>query len=205
MTSTFNEAYARLRAVFGRGAAFAIAALLMGVVTFLGLTLQMTITIAPPRIDAPVLEPYVVPPAVTITTPTVITTPQHEFELQSDPLELLPITTAPAHIDLTSPTGAAGPIEITVPHWARRPSNLSSYYPPRALRFERDGLAVLDCIVRASGALDCRVASETPAGWGFGDAALRIAAAHRMIPATRDGTAVEGRYTMRVPFSLAGD
>jgi hypothetical protein len=44
--------------------------------------------------------------------------------------------------------------------------------------------------------------SETPRGWGFGEAALAIAADHRMAPATRNGAPVEGRYTMRVPFEL---
>lgn len=91
---------------------------------------------------------------------------------------------------------------ITRPDWLQRPANLAAYYPVRAERQDREGLVELDCIVRTSGALACAVAQETPPGWGFGQAALRIAADHRMVPATRDGLAVEARYRMRVPFAL---
>ncbi len=44
--------------------------------------------------------------------------------------------------------------------------------------------------------------SETPANWGFGLAALRISRDYRMVPAMRDGQAVEGRHWMRVPFEV---
>jgi hypothetical protein len=46
------------------------------------------------------------------------------------------------------------------------------------------------------------VVSETPANWGFGRAALEIAGDYRMVPAMRDGQAIEGRYRMRVPFEV---
>jgi protein TonB len=57
-------------------------------------------------------------------------------------------------------------------------------------------------ITNPLGALDCAVVSETPAGWGFGAAAVAIARDHRMAPATQDGRPVEGRYRMAVPFRL---
>jgi periplasmic protein TonB len=90
--------------------------------------------------------------------------------------------------------------EITDPRWLRRPRDLQRYYPRAAITRGVEGVVVLDCLVAVTGDLRCAVVSETPREWGFGAAALRIAAEHRMEPARRDGTAVEGRYRMRVPF-----
>ena len=81
--------------------------------------------------------------------------------------------------------------------------SLQRYYPPRAIERNIEGEVLLDCLVDVAGLLDCRVVSESPNGWGFAAAAQRIARAHRMIPATRDGVAVQGRYAMRVPFQIA--
>lgn len=91
---------------------------------------------------------------------------------------------------------------VTSPHWLRRPSNLEPYYPRRALERGVDGDVVLDCRVTTAGFLDCAVVSESPSGYGFSSAALRIAADHQMRPATRGGMAVEGHYRMRVPFRV---
>ena len=57
---------------------------------------------------------------------------------------------------------------------------------------------------RASGALDCSVASEDPGGYGFGDAALRIARGMRVAPTTSDGRSVEGGH-VRVPLTFRAD
>lgn len=102
--------------------------------------------------------------------------------------------------DLLPPV--SGPPEITNPRWVRQPRDLARYYPARALAREQTGSVLLNCRVDVGGALHCSVLSETPVGWGFGDAALRIAQDYRMVPATRDGVAVEGRYRMRVPFEV---
>jgi periplasmic protein TonB len=104
-------------------------------------------------------------------------------------------------------TGAITPhpyetVTIHDPRWLQRPRDLAHYYPRRALARGTQGVVVLDCLVAVSGRLACAVVSETPRNWGFGDAALRIAADHRMAPATRNGAPVEGRYRMRVPFEL---
>jgi len=95
-----------------------------------------------------------------------------------------------------------GPVEITAPHWLQRPRDLSRYYPSRALARGVEGEVLLDCRVSTGGALDCSIIAESPQGWGFGAAALRISRDHRMAPATSAGAVVEGRYRMRVPFEI---
>ena len=97
---------------------------------------------------------------------------------------------------------ASGPPVITNPRWLRQPRDLGVYYPSRALARDITGTVMLNCVVEVSGALNCVVESETPANWGFGQAALRISRDYRMVPALRDGRAVEARYRMRVPFEV---
>jgi len=99
-------------------------------------------------------------------------------------------------------TPYVGPPTISNPHWLQTPRDLARYYPMMALRRDIEGEVQLDCLVTIAGALQCSVASETPANWGFGAAAIRIAQDYRMVPAMRDGAPVEARYRMRVPFRL---
>ena len=115
-----------------------------------------------------------------------------------------PATTIAISTD-SGATGAAvpGPPTISNPHWLQTPRDLARYYPMMALRREIEGAVQLDCLVTTTGALQCAVVSETPANWGFGVAAIRIAQDYRMVPAMRDGAPVEARYRMRVPFRLS--
>jgi periplasmic protein TonB len=134
-----------------------------------------------PRRTAPKAGPIVETPA----PPTENLSPPTETVIPSDVVAVL-----------------TGPVEITDPRWTRRPENLERYYPRRALDRGIEGAVTLDCLVLVSGALDCAVASETPRGWGFGAAALRISRDYTMVAAMRDGAAVEARYRMRVPFAI---
>lgn len=138
----------------------------------------------------PIAEPASTPPQTPVTT---------DWPDVYDP----PVATPPATMDYRPPaTVTQGPPLITDPHWLRRPRNLARYYPRRALEHAVTGQVVLDCLVSVEGRLDCGVESESPAGWGFAEAALRIARDHRMAPAIRDGAATQSRYRMRVPFNL---
>jgi protein TonB len=50
---------------------------------------------------------------------------------------------------------------------------------------------------------DCSVVSETPADYGFGDSALKMAKLFKMRPQTQDGTPVGGaKITIPLKFVL---
>ena len=82
----------------------------------------------------------------------------------------------------------------TNPDWVQRPTaeSMIAVYPANQLATEHGGRVVLVCIVTVQGALRaCRVSSETPAGAGFGAAALALVPQFSFRPATTGGQAVE--------------
>jgi protein TonB len=78
--------------------------------------------------------------------------------------------------------------------WAQRPSarRISELYPDRALRQGVGGRVELSCNVLATRALACNVANESPAGLGFGQAALSASQSYRASPSLSDGTSSSG-------------
>lgn len=89
----------------------------------------------------------------------------------------------------------------TNPDWAEKPSgeDMARYYPDHAARMGLGGKATIVCKINLEGRLtDCAVASESPAGEGFGDATLKVASKFRMTPQTRDGVPVNGA-SVRIP------
>ena len=103
------------------------------------------------------------------------------------------------------------PIEgvITNPDWVQKPGpdEFSRYYPPMANLLDMDGVVQISCTVSALGILEnCKVDRETPAGLGFGAAALSISAYFHMKPTSIDGTPVGGgAFTTRIRFNMADD
>jgi protein TonB len=95
---------------------------------------------------------------------------------------------------------------ISRPNWERTPDGdqFTQYYPDRAMRLGKEGSVKLDCLVRANGTLtQCAVGSETPEGYGFGEATQKIARYFRMTPQQEDGKAVEGgAVSVRVQWKL---
>jgi len=87
--------------------------------------------------------------------------------------------------------------------WARRPSadDLMKVYPAAARAKRIEGRALLDCEVTPVGhTRDCRVAQESPAGEGFGQAALQLThlfALRRVHPSSASP------YRMNIPIRFA--
>ena len=187
-----------------RATSLAASAALLGLAVFAAFSVSITLGAvtfnSPPSIPVVDLAPPPEPPPLVRDTP-----PPPQPTTDDEPQETLVVLEQPPRIFEAGPIftpGPTGPALITNPRWLRQPRDLARYYPSRALSRNITGQVVLDCLVDANGALNCSVVSETPANWGFGDAARRIASDYRMVPAMRDGQAVEGRYRMRVPFEV---
>ncbi len=85
--------------------------------------------------------------------------------------------------------------EVTRPTWRVAPTGeqMARAYPRRASVLGIGGRAVISCLVHISGELrQCEILSETPEGFGFGIAALRLSRAFRMNPMRDDGVEVSG-------------
>ncbi len=71
--------------------------------------------------------------------------------------------------------------------------DLVRVFPAKASAEKKDGQAMMSCRVMQDGALaDCRVVSERPPGYGFGEAAVALASLFRAKPATLDGQPIGG-------------
>jgi TonB family protein len=79
---------------------------------------------------------------------------------------------------------------------------MASVWPAEAMRRGIGGAAKIECVVSAEGLLhDCDLLSESPAGIGFGGAALLLSRLFEMRPATRNGVAVAGASVV-IPFKF---
>lgn len=162
----------------------------------------------PPQAPPPRLQPR--PPVAPKAAPRVAPLPVPPVIARIEVPEPPAIARAPVPPDPPVPAPApatASPV-ITQPDWSQLPSarDMARFYPERAARRGIEGLATLSCRVGVAGDLRaCAVASETPAGEGFGDAALKMSTRFKMRPMTRDGQAVAGG-TVRIPirFNLPG-
>jgi TonB family protein len=106
--------------------------------------------------------------------------------------------------DFRDPSHAA-PAEVGDPLWLKGLSVDAVYrfYPSDAAKAGvKEGRATVDCTVTHAGALTgCAVASETPGGLGFGQAALGVAGQMVMNPWTASGAPVDGaRVALPIRF-----
>ena len=94
----------------------------------------------------------------------------------------------------------------TNPHWLIMPQSddLQRIYPTAALKAGVAGLVHMACTADDQGYLkDCVVRDETPAGLGFGNAALEATGYMRMYPATNFGVPARAFVIVPLRFSSA--
>lgn len=101
---------------------------------------------------------------------------------------------------VASPVAAATP---AFPGYDQIPTaeDMAKFYPEKALDIGKEGGAVLECTVKKDRSLvNCTVASETPEGFGFGDAALKLSTLFRMKSKAKPGS----RLTIPIQFQTPG-
>ena len=92
---------------------------------------------------------------------------------------------------------------IRNPSWARQPTGeqMMRAYPDRALSRGIGGSATLNCLVQANGSVaGCDVVRESPAGQGFGRAAVSLSRYFGINPRTVDGAATGSRVIIDLRF-----
>jgi protein TonB len=92
--------------------------------------------------------------------------------------------------------------------WARRPTgeDLNKEFPERASAARRSGEVTLACLVQDEGALSCAVVSESPNGYRFGAAALRVMREARVATTLSNGESSLGaQITVPIHFEYRGN
>lgn len=121
--------------------------------------------------------------------------PAFSYGRPVEPATAAPTTPAPA-ASLAAPAQRPAPPRGKL-SWARRPSpeTIAGLYPREAERRGVEGRATLRCTVLVGGDLSCRTVAETPAGMGFGQAALQAAKRYRAETLLSDGSSAVGSET----------
>jgi TonB family protein len=92
--------------------------------------------------------------------------------------------------------GSAENRRVTSPYWLAGfdPDQALKLYPPEAAaKGVASGHGLAKCVISADGSLsDCAPAEADPEGYGFSEAAARLASTMRMNPWTPDGSPVDG-------------
>ncbi len=160
-------------------------------------------------------QPQVVPPQPVRPPPPVdvqpLPTPAPTLTAPVGPTLASPVTgagTSAATGEWTgtgSGSGGPGGPALLDPDWVSwfGPEEVERAYPMAAYKAGTPGGALLSCQGLRDGRVrDCRVISETPAGQGFGRAALGLTRFCRFRPLKIDGRPVEARLRIPIEFSV---
>lgn len=133
-------------------------------------------------------------------TPIVRERPPEELEEEEEKPEEEIKPEEEEVVEAPSRSGALGVGDV---NWAREPNarDFARYFPDDALDEGTSGNVTLSCIIGGSGRLACSVASESPDGYGFGNAAIGISRQLRVRTTLPDGSSAEGRE-LRLPLSF---
>lgn len=103
---------------------------------------------------------------------------------------------------LASPALAQNGAQVTAQGWLRElePADVYDVYPPLPLAQRISGQVSLMCVIAAEGNHACELESETPAGFGFGAAALRLSQTFAFSPRREAGVAVDSAARVPVLF-----
>jgi TonB family protein len=80
-------------------------------------------------------------------------------------------------------------------HWLHKPTadDIEAVYPERAIDATLSGRVLIECQATAQGRMSaCTVLNETPTGYGFGDAALKLSRGFVLDPKASYGGPLEG-------------
>lgn len=124
-----------------------------------------------------------------------------------------PNTAAGEGVVIDLPTTPAGPTEGTAEsaspyvtaRWSRFPDAdaLTSYYPPRAMDDEVEGIATVQCtVLDTAGRVSCVVISEKPGGYGFGAATVRMVQDKGRVDTTKGNVQVGSMLRLPVKWTL---
>lgn len=90
-------------------------------------------------------------------------------------------------------------------NWAEQqptPAQVYATYPMRALNVGVEGSVHLLCTVRDDRKFDCLIHNETPLGYGFGEAAMRLATLY-VASADDPRVAVGNRVMLPIAYRMA--
>jgi Gram-negative bacterial TonB protein C-terminal/Sel1 repeat len=81
-------------------------------------------------------------------------------------------------------------------------SQMQAFYPSKATNEKVQAIADVECLINIEGiATNCSVLSETPEGYDFGLATIRVLRTSTFAPAVSGGVAVEAKYKHRIRWT----